>query len=98
MAKRLGADAVVASKQVDAVDAIMLEPTNGRGVDAAIEALGLQQTFASCLKVRQSRSALSSLGVYSSDLTITSPPSMPASATTGSSPRSARAARSACAG
>jgi threonine dehydrogenase-like Zn-dependent dehydrogenase len=69
MAKRLGADAVVDFKQVDAVDAIM-ELTNGRGVDAAIEALGLQQTFASCLKVLKPGGTLSSLGVYSSDLTI----------------------------
>lgn len=69
MAKRLGADAVVDFKKVDAVEAIM-ELTNGRGVDAAIEALGLQQTFESCLKVLKPGGTLSSLGVYSSDLTI----------------------------
>jgi threonine dehydrogenase-like Zn-dependent dehydrogenase len=69
MAKRLGADAVVNFKEVDAVEAIM-ELTNGRGVDAAIEALGLQQTFASCLEVLKPGGTLSSLGVYSSDLTI----------------------------
>ncbi|MCB1990216.1 MAG: zinc-binding dehydrogenase, partial [Geminicoccaceae bacterium] len=69
MAKRLGADAVVDFNKVDAVEAIM-ELTNGRGVDAAIEALGLQQTFASCLEVLKPGGTLSSLGVYSSDLTI----------------------------
>lgn len=69
MAKRLGADAVVDFKKVDAVEAIM-ELTNGRGVDAAIEALGLQQTFESCLKVLKPGGTLSSLGVYSSDITI----------------------------
>ncbi|MEZ5903898.1 MAG: hypothetical protein R3C69_01875 [Geminicoccaceae bacterium] len=45
-----------------------MELTNGRGV-AAIEALGLQQTFASCLEVLKPGGTLSSLGVYSSDLT-----------------------------
>ncbi|MEZ5858213.1 MAG: zinc-binding dehydrogenase [Geminicoccaceae bacterium] len=35
-----------------------------------MEALGLQQTFQSCLKVLKPGGTLSSLGVYSSDLTI----------------------------
>ena len=69
MAERLGADAVVDFKQSDPVDAIMAL-TNGRGVDAAIEALGLQSTFESCLKVLKPGGTLSSLGVYSDDLTI----------------------------
>ena len=69
MAKRLGADAVVDFKQSDPVEAIMAL-THGRGVDAAIEALGLQTTFESCLKVLKPGGTLSSLGVYSDDLTI----------------------------
>jgi threonine dehydrogenase-like Zn-dependent dehydrogenase len=44
--------------------------TDGRGVDAAIEALGLQSTFESCLRVLKPGGTLSSLGVYSEDLTI----------------------------
>ena len=44
--------------------------TGGRGVDASIEALGLQSTFESALRVLKPGGTLSSLGVYSSDLTI----------------------------
>jgi threonine dehydrogenase-like Zn-dependent dehydrogenase len=44
--------------------------TGGRGVDAAIEALGTQATFESALRVLKPGGTLSSLGVYSSDLTI----------------------------
>ena len=68
-AKRLGADHVVDFKAVDPVDAIT-ELTGGRGVDVAIEALGTQRTFESCLRVLRPGGTLSSLGVYSCDLTI----------------------------
>lgn len=44
--------------------------TDGRGVDVAIEALGRQETFAGALQVLRPGGTLSSLGVYSSDLTI----------------------------
>ncbi len=44
--------------------------TDGRGVDVAIEALGTQQTFESCLRVLRPAGTLSSLGVYSTDLKI----------------------------
>ena len=44
--------------------------TDGRGVDVAIEALGTQATFEACLRVLRPGGTLSSLGVYSSDLTI----------------------------
>ena len=69
MARRLGADHVVDFRAVDPVEAIM-RLTDGRGVDVAIEALGTQQTFESCLRVLRPGGTLSSLGVYSSDLTI----------------------------
>ena len=69
MAERLGADAVVNFKETDPVEAIMAL-TQGRGVDSAIEALGLQSTFEHCLKVLKPGGTLSSLGVYSADLTI----------------------------
>jgi threonine dehydrogenase-like Zn-dependent dehydrogenase len=69
MARRLGADHVVDFEAVDPVGTI-LELTGGRGVDVAIEALGTQRTFASCLRVLRPGGTLSSLGVYSSDLTI----------------------------
>ena len=69
MSKRVGADVVVDFKNVDPVEEIM-KLTGGRGVDVAIEALGLQQTFESCLKVLKPGGTLSSLGVYSDDLKI----------------------------
>src|SRR6478735_1078334 len=68
-AKRLGADHVVDFRAEDPVDAIM-RLTDGRGVDVAIEALGTQTTFEACLRVLRPGGTLSSLGVYSSDLTI----------------------------
>lgn len=69
IAKKLGADHVVDFKKVDPVDEIM-RLTEGRGVDVAIEALGTQQTFESCLRVLRPGGTLSSLGVYSDDLAI----------------------------
>lgn len=69
IAKSLGADVTLNYQQCDVVDEIM-KLTLGRGVDASIEALGLQSTFESALKVLRPGGTLSSLGVYSSDLTI----------------------------
>ena len=69
MAKQVGADIVIDFKSTDPVEEIM-RLTKGRGVDVAIEALGLQSTFESCLKVLKPGGTLSSLGVYSDDLTI----------------------------
>lgn len=69
MARRLGADHVVDFSRVDAVEEI-LRLTDGRGVDVAIEALGTQATFEACLRVLRPGGTLSSLGVYSTDLSI----------------------------
>lgn len=69
VAKKLGADIVVDFKKGDPVDQIM-ELTDGRGVDVAIEALGTQGTFESALRVLRPGGTLSSLGVYSNDLKI----------------------------
>jgi threonine dehydrogenase-like Zn-dependent dehydrogenase len=69
MAKRMGADYVIDSSRVDPVEEI-LKLTGGRGVDVSIEALGLQATFEACLRVLRPGGTLSSLGVYSTDLTI----------------------------
>ncbi len=69
VAHRLGADIVVDFSEVDAVEEIM-RLTDGRGVDVAIEALGTQATFESCLRVLRPGGVLSSLGVYSTDLRI----------------------------
>jgi threonine dehydrogenase-like Zn-dependent dehydrogenase len=69
IARRMGADVVVDSSREDPVEAI-LRLTNGRGVDVAIEALGIQDTFEACLRVLRPGGTLSSLGVYSTDLKI----------------------------
>jgi alcohol dehydrogenase len=69
ISRRMGADHVVDFKSVDPVAEIM-RLTDGRGVDVAIEALGTQTTFESALRVLRPGGTLSSLGVYSTDLTI----------------------------
>ncbi len=69
MSRQLGADHVIDASQVDPVDEIM-RLTGGRGVDVAIEALGTQATFEAALRVLRPGGTLSSLGVYSTDLTI----------------------------
>ncbi|MFT5419052.1 MAG: alcohol dehydrogenase [Gammaproteobacteria bacterium] len=69
IAKRLGADTVIDYKSVNPVDEVM-RITGGRGVDVAIEALGTQETFESCLRVLKPAGVLSSLGVYSGKLTM----------------------------
>jgi threonine dehydrogenase-like Zn-dependent dehydrogenase len=69
MARRLGADATIDFRNTDPIATIM-ELTDGRGVDVAIEALGSQQTFESALRVLRPGGVLSSLGVYSGKLTL----------------------------
>lgn len=69
ISKKMGADLTLNFNQCDVVDEIM-KITGGRGVDASIEALGSQSTFESALRVLKPGGTLSSLGVYSSDLTI----------------------------
>jgi threonine dehydrogenase-like Zn-dependent dehydrogenase len=68
-AKKLGADHVIDFKAADPVAEVM-RLTDGRGVDVAIEALGTQGTFEAALRSLRPGGTLSSLGVYSSDLTI----------------------------
>ena len=69
IAKRMGADITLNFRTCDVVDEVM-KLTGGRGADAAIEALGTQATFESALRVLKPGGTLSSLGVYSTDLTI----------------------------
>jgi len=69
ISKQMGADVTFNFKNCDVVDEIM-KLTGGRGVDSAIEALGTQTTFESALRVLKPGGTLSSLGVYSADLTI----------------------------
>jgi threonine dehydrogenase-like Zn-dependent dehydrogenase len=69
MSRRMGADHTINFRDADPVEQI-LKLTDGRGVDAAIEALGTQATFEAALRVLRPGGTLSSLGVYSSDLKI----------------------------
>ncbi len=69
IARKMGADVTLNYRNVDVVDEI-LKLTGGRGVDASIEALGTQATFENALRVLKPGGTLSSLGVYSSDLSI----------------------------
>jgi alcohol dehydrogenase len=69
IARQMGADVTLNFNQVDVVEEI-LRLAGGRGVDVAIEALGLQSTFESALRVLKPGGTLSSLGVYSTDLVI----------------------------
>jgi threonine dehydrogenase-like Zn-dependent dehydrogenase len=66
MARRMGADVVLDPKQCDVIGEIK-RLTDG-GVDVAIEALGLQETFENCLRCLRPGGTLSSLGVYSGKL------------------------------
>ncbi len=69
IARQLGADDIVDFSKVNPAEEIM-RLTDGRGVDVAIEALGRQQTFEGALRSLRPGGTLSSLGVYSTDLTI----------------------------
>ncbi|CAP42979.1 NAD(P)-dependent alcohol dehydrogenase [Bordetella petrii] len=69
IARKMGADVTLNFRQCDVVQEIM-KLTRGRGVDAAIEALGTQATFESALRALKPGGTLSSLGVYSEDLRI----------------------------
>jgi threonine dehydrogenase-like Zn-dependent dehydrogenase len=67
-AKKMGADVVLNFKEQDVVAEI--KRLTGGGVDVAIEALGQQATFESCLRALRPGGTLSSLGVYSAHLTV----------------------------
>lgn len=68
MAKRLGTDVVLDYRFVDVVSEV--KKLTGGGADVAIEALGTQETFESCLRCLRPGGVLSSLGVYSGKLAI----------------------------
>jgi threonine dehydrogenase-like Zn-dependent dehydrogenase len=68
MSQRFGATDVILA-ETDPVREIR-EITGGRGVDVAIEALGIQATFENALRVLRPGGTLSSVGVYSGHLQI----------------------------
>jgi threonine dehydrogenase-like Zn-dependent dehydrogenase len=68
MSRQFGATDTLAPEE-SPVEAIH-DATGGRGVDVAIEALGIQQTFENALRVLRPGGTLSSVGVYSGHLQI----------------------------
>jgi alcohol dehydrogenase len=69
LSRDMGADEVIDFSQEDPVAAIR-RLTGGRGVDVAIEALGTQGTFESCLEATRPGGIVSSLGVYGGKLAV----------------------------
>jgi threonine dehydrogenase-like Zn-dependent dehydrogenase len=67
-AKRMGADVVLNYKEQDVLAEI--KRLTGGGADVAIEALGTQSTFESCLRSVRPGGVVSSLGVYSGHLRV----------------------------
>ena len=67
-ARRMGADVALDYRHCDPVEEV--RRLTGGGVDVAVEALGTQQTFESCLRSLRPGGTLSSLGVYSGKLQI----------------------------
>ncbi len=63
LAKEYGADEVVDFEEDDPVERI-LELTGGRGVDAAIEALGASETLAQCVEVTKPGGTVSNVGYH----------------------------------
>lgn len=68
MARRLGVDVVVDHRHTDVVAEV--RRLTGGGVDVAIEALGLQETFENSLRCLRPGGTLSSLGVYAGMLQV----------------------------
>jgi threonine dehydrogenase-like Zn-dependent dehydrogenase len=68
MARRMGADVVLDPRKVDVV--VEIKKLTDGGVDASIEALGLQETFEGALRSLRPGGTLSSLGVYSGKLQL----------------------------
>jgi threonine dehydrogenase-like Zn-dependent dehydrogenase len=67
MSKKIGGDIVLDYKKVDPVKEIM-KITNGRGVDVAVEAIGLQESFENCVRCTRVGGTISSLGVYPAEI------------------------------
>ncbi len=64
LSKSYGADIILDFTEVDPDEAIM-DITQGVGVDAAIEAIGSQMAFDSCMRVARSGSTIVNIGIHS---------------------------------
>lgn len=63
LARTFGATDIIDFTDGDAVEQIM-DATDGQGVDAAIEALGLPQTWEACLRVTKAGGRISNIGYH----------------------------------
>lgn len=72
LARTYGADDIVDFADADPVEQIM-ELTDGEGVDAAIEALGTNQTFAQCISATKAGGTISNIGYHGKGEHVTIP-------------------------
>jgi isopropanol dehydrogenase (NADP+) len=72
LARRYGADVVIDFTEKDPVEAIM-DLTNGKGVDAAIESLGAQIAFEACIRVTRPGGTISNIGYHGKGETVDIP-------------------------
>ncbi|MFW6146065.1 MAG: NAD(P)-dependent alcohol dehydrogenase [Planctomycetota bacterium] len=63
LSRRYGADLVIDYTQQDPVEAI-LDATDGRGVDSAIEALGRDETFQACVNATRAGGTICNIGYH----------------------------------
>lgn len=69
LAKSLGADVVINPETDDAVERV-LEITDGRGADAAIEAVGIPETFELCTRLVRAGGRVANVGVHGRPATL----------------------------
>ncbi len=72
LAKKFGADLIIDFTKTDPVEAIR-KATGGKGVDTAIEALGLPTTFAACVSATRPGGTISNVGYHGDGDTVPIP-------------------------
>src|SRR4029078_2724962 len=69
LAKTVGATHVINSKNENAIEKVMAL-TNGKGVDAAIEAVGIPETFELCEEIVGAGGHVANIGVHGKSVTL----------------------------
>jgi alcohol dehydrogenase len=69
IAKRLGATNTINDKTVNAINMVM-ELTNNRGVDTAMEAVGIPETFVLCEEIVTAGGTIANIGVHGSKVDL----------------------------
>ncbi len=72
LAKHFGADLVIDFNEKDPVE-VILEITDGEGVDSSIESFGSQKTFENCIKVTRPGGTISNIGYHGKGDTVNIP-------------------------